>query len=69
MTPTIIALAKEQGIPPGSFKKWKLRDGVPHKFRLGLLAAAERKGIKLSLSEMLYPEEREATKPKRRAAA
>lgn len=67
MTPIIITLAKEQGIPPGSFKKWKGRDGVPHKFRMQLLEAARRKGVELSLDDMLYPEERH--KPKREATA
>lgn len=49
---TIIALAKEQGISPNSFKKWKARKCVPHRYRHDMLTLAGKKGAVLTAADL-----------------
>lgn len=48
MNSAILDLAVEHGVSPNSLKKWRKRGKVPHKYRLPLLEAAQRKGVALS---------------------
>ena len=68
MNEQIVALAKEQGISPDSFKKWRGRGFVPHRYRLPLLQAAADKGVQISGNDFEWKPQKKRRAKKRRAA-
>lgn len=52
MKEIILALAKEAGVSPDSFKKWKSRRCVPHRYRHDLIELARKKGADLDAADL-----------------
>lgn len=46
----IETLAKELGVHRETRRKWRERRSVPHRWRLPLLMAAEKRGVKIDLA-------------------
>lgn len=75
MNPVIRDIAIELGFPPYQVRKWKLRNGVPHKHRYPILEAAQKRGDELAFSDFDFAPAkcRKARKakpaPKKRRAA
>lgn len=48
MNATILELAVARGVTANALKKWRKRGKVPHKYRLPLIEAAQKKGLPLA---------------------
>lgn len=59
MRKEIEELAVSLGVGDWSRRKWRQRGAVPHKWRLALIEAGKKRGIKLSPKDMTWgPEAR-----------
>lgn len=50
--PTIAALARETGVPYATVKRWKQRATIPSAHWLAVVAAANRRGILISVHDL-----------------
>jgi hypothetical protein len=62
MKPAIEELAVARGIEPGTIRQWRHRGAVPHRERLPILQAAEKRGLKIKPSDFEFE-----AKPRRRS--
>lgn len=65
MNSTLLDLAVAHGVTADSLKKWRKRGKVPHKYRLPLLEAAQKKGVPLTSRDFEF----KVAIPKKRARA
>lgn len=64
MRPEIDRLATDLGVGDWTRRKWRQRGAVPHRWRLALIEAGKKRGIKLTPKDMEWP----APKSPRKAA-
>jgi len=55
MKDTIILLAQRRGVTDVAIRQWRCRGGVPHRYRLPLLADAKRQKKALAPRDFEWP--------------
>ena len=58
--PSLTELARDLDKPVTTVSSWKLRGSIPAKFDLDLIAAAERRGVTLTLEQIAAARRRKA---------